>query len=113
MDKKSLFERLKAVFKFDGTKRVFPDIEREYEDEVAKKLALAKEAEALLQNKVMVDVLNSIKADLVRNWKESDLVDSGMREFYYLSYKILEMLESRIKAVCDEALVEQKKLENK
>lgn len=111
MNKDELFKRLRAIFKVKGELSALDEsqVQRPKMEKASYLLLREREAKELLKNSVFIDTFNELKSELLKNWKTSQLNESGMREFYYLSYKILEMIETRIKIEIDNANVERLK----
>jgi len=113
MDKKSLWKKVKAIFNVKEASLIDEDnVDRSKfigETQVNEILRREREATELLKNSVFIDTLNDLKKEFIRGWKDSHINEAGEREFYYLSYKILELFESRIKMVIEEAKVERLK----
>ncbi len=103
MDKEKLFGKLKKIFRVKQTEPIpdmpFPEIE----DDFARINERARMAKELINNPILSSTINSLKAEFIKGWKDSQINDTGNRELYYLSYKILEMFETRIKMVIEEA----------
>lgn len=98
-----LFGKIRKIFKVNQAEslpdRPFPEIE----DDFARINEKARMAKELINNPILSSTINGLKAEFIKGWKDSKINDTGSRELYYLSYKILEMFETRIKMVIEEA----------
>lgn len=112
--KSKLFSRLKKVLGIRDIITLDESLlERKKEVGFDALLARAREAEALLKNNILFEVLNSIKTEVLKTWKATEADQSGEREFCYLTYRVVELIETKIKMVIDEAQYHIKREERK
>lgn len=62
-------------------------------------------AKRLLEDEVLCEAFSQVEADIFTEWKSTDVQDYDVRSDLFLTFKCLERLKARLRAILDDGTI--------